>query len=50
MKAYMDCLKKFVEEQQAASATAAKAANAAVEEYNKAIKVYNDAIQAAPAQ
>ena len=49
MKAYMDCLKKFVEEQQAASATAAKAANAAVEEYNKAIKVYNDAIQAAPA-
>ena len=50
MKAYMECLKKFVEEQQAASSTHAKAANAAVEEYNKAIKVYNDAIQAAPAQ
>ena len=48
MKSYMDCLKKFVEEQQAASATHAKAANAGVEEYNKAIKTYNDYIQAPP--
>jgi len=48
MKTYMECLKKFVEEQQAASSMHAKAANAAVEEYNRAIKTYNDAIQAAP--
>jgi hypothetical protein len=48
MKAYLDCLKKFVEEQQQASSTHAKAANAGVEEYNKAIKVYNDAIAAQP--
>jgi hypothetical protein len=50
MKTYMECLKKFVEEQQAQSSTHAKAANAAVEEYNKAIKMFNDAIQAAPPQ
>ena len=48
MKTYLDCLKKFVEEQQQASSTHAKAANAGVEEYNKAIKVYNDAIAAQP--
>ncbi len=48
MKAYLDCLKKFVEQEQAASSTHAKAANAAVDEYNKAIKVYNDAIAAQP--
>lgn len=46
MKSYLDCLKKFVEEQQQASSTHAKAANAGVEEYNRAIKVYNDAIAA----
>lgn len=46
MKAYLDCLKEFVGEQQAASSSHAKAANAAVEEYNKAIKVYNDVIAA----
>ena len=46
MKAYLECLKKFVEEQQAASSTHAKAANAGVEEYNRAIKVYNAAIDA----
>jgi tetratricopeptide (TPR) repeat protein len=50
MKTYMECLKKFVEDQQAQSSTHAKAANAAVEEYNKAIKMYNEAIQAAPPQ
>ena len=48
MKSYLDCLKKFVEEQQVASATHAKAANAGVEEYNKAIKAYNEQIQAQP--
>ncbi len=46
MKAYLDCLKKFVEQEQAASSTHAKAANAAVEEYNKSIKVYNEQLQA----
>ena len=48
MKTYLDCIKQFVAEQQAASSTHAKAANAAVEEYNRAIKVYNDYIQAQP--
>jgi len=45
-KAYFECLKKFVEQEQAASATHAKAANAAVEEYNRAIKVFNDSLSA----
>jgi hypothetical protein len=48
MKSYLDCLKKFVEEQQTASSAHARAANAAVEEYNKAIKIYNEQIQAQP--
>lgn len=46
MKAYLDCLKQFVEEQQAATSSHAKAANAAVEEYNRSIKIYNDQINA----
>ncbi len=50
MKAYIDCLKRFVEEQQAAAAPHVKAANAAVDELNKAIKIYNDQIEAARPQ
>jgi len=45
-KAYLDCLKAFIGEQQAAAALHGKAANGAVDEYNRAIKVYNDQIEA----
>ena len=48
MKDYLDCLKSFVTQEQQASSTHARAANAAVEEYNRAIKVYNDQIAAQP--
>jgi hypothetical protein len=41
-KAYFDCLKRFIDEQQQQTALHGKAANAAVDEYNKAIKAYND--------
>lgn len=41
-KAYFDCLKRFIDEQQQQSALHGKAANAAVDEFNKAIKTYND--------
>lgn len=47
MKVYLDCLKSFASDQQAAAAPHIKAANAAVEEFNKAIKIYNDQIDAA---
>lgn len=50
MKGYIDCLKRFVEEQQAAAAPHIKAANAAVDEFNKAVKIYNDQIEAAKPQ
>ncbi len=46
MKAYLDCLKRFVDEEQAAAALHGRAANAAVDEYNKAIKIFNDQIEA----
>jgi len=46
MKAYVDCLKGFIEDEQAAAAPHIKAANAAAEEINKAIKTYNDQAQA----
>jgi hypothetical protein len=45
MKAYLDCLKRFIEEHQAAAAPHVKAANAAVDEYNKSIKTFNDQVQ-----
>lgn len=47
MKVYLDCLKSFASDQQAVAAPHIKAANAAVEEFNKAIKIYNDQIDAA---
>ena len=46
-KAYFDCLKHFIDEQQAAAAPHIRAANTAVEEYSKAIKTYNDQVEAA---
>ncbi len=50
MKAYLECLKTFIGDQQAAAAPHIKAANAAVDEFNKSIKIYNDQIGAAPNQ
>ena len=44
---YIDCLKKFVEEQQALAAPHVKASNAAINEYNASVKAYNDQIQKA---
>ena len=45
--AYIDCLKKFVEEQQSLAEPHVKAANAAINEYNAGVKAYNDEIQKA---
>lgn len=47
MKAYLDCLKIFINEQQAAAAVHSKAGNAAVDEFNKSIKIFNEQIEAA---
>ena len=46
MKAYFECLKRFIDEQQSAAAPHIRAANAAVDEYNKAIKTYNEQVDA----
>jgi hypothetical protein len=43
--AYVDCLRKFVTDQQALAQPHVQAANATVEEYNRAVKEYNDTIQ-----
>ena len=45
--AYVDCLKKFIEEQQALAEPHVKASNAAIAEYNAGVKAYNDQIQKA---
>jgi hypothetical protein len=45
--AYIDCLKKFVEEQQALAEPHVKASNAAINEYNAGVKAYNDQVQKA---
>jgi hypothetical protein len=44
---YVDCLKKFIDEQQALAQPHVKASNAAIAEYNTAVKSYNDQIQKA---
>jgi hypothetical protein len=44
---YVDCLKKFIEEQQALAEPHVKASNAAIAEYNAGVKAYNDQIQKA---
>ena len=46
MKAYLDCLKTFIAAEQAAAQPHIRAANSGVDEFNKAIKVYNDYIDA----
>jgi hypothetical protein len=45
--AYIDCLKKFIEEQQALAEPHVKASNAAIAEYNSGVKAYNDTVQKA---
>ena len=47
MKSYLECLKTFVSDQQAAAAPHIRASNAAVEEFNKSMKTFNDQIDAA---
>lgn len=49
MKTYVDCLKQFIVDEQAAAAPHIKAVQAALDEYNKAIKAFND-VQAARTQ
>lgn len=45
--AYVDCLKKFYDEQQALAKPHVDAANAAVVEYNNSVKEYNETMQKA---
>ena len=40
-------MKKFIDEQQALAQPHVKASNAAIAEYNEAVKAYNDQIQKA---
>lgn len=44
---YIDCLKKFIEEQQALAEPHVKASNAAIAQYNAGVKAYNDTVQKA---
>lgn len=50
MKAYVECLKSFIEEERAAAAPHIKAANAALDEYSKAVKTFNEQMEAARPQ
>ena len=45
--AYVDCVKKFIEEQQALAEPHVKASNDAIVEYNAAVKAYNETVQKA---
>ena len=44
---YIDCLKKFIEDQQALAEPHVKAANEAINEYNAGVKAYNEEVQKA---
>jgi hypothetical protein len=50
LKKYADCMKKFIADRQAAAKENSDAANAAVEEYNKAVMKINAAIEEAKQQ
>lgn len=43
--AYLECMKKFITEQQTASDPHIKAANAAIADYNAAIKRFNEQME-----
>ena len=45
--AYIDCLKKFYDDQQALAKPHVDAANAAVVQYNSSVKEYNETVQKA---
>jgi len=45
--AYVDCLKKFITEQQALAEPHVKASNAAIAEYNSGVKEYNAQVEKA---
>jgi hypothetical protein len=45
MRAYLECIKAFVAEQQSAAAPHIRASNAGIEEFNKAMKAYNDYVE-----
>ena len=47
MKAYLECIRAFASDQQAAAAPHIRAANAAIEEFNRGVKVLNAQIEAA---
>lgn len=47
MKTYLECLRTFISDQQAASAPHVRAANTAIEDFNKSVKVLNEQIEAA---
>lgn len=44
---YVDCLKKFIDEQQALAEPHVKASNAAITEYNAGVKEYNEQVKKA---
>ena len=46
---YVDCLKKFIEEQQALAEPHIKASNDAINEYNAGVKAYNAEVEKAKA-
>jgi hypothetical protein len=50
LKKYADCMKKFVADRQAAAKENSDAANAAIEEYNNAVKKINAALEEAKLQ
>jgi hypothetical protein len=50
MRAYVECLKHFIEEEQTAASAHSKAANSAAEELGKAAKAYNEQAEAAARQ
>jgi hypothetical protein len=50
MKAYLECIRGFAADQQAAAAPHIRAANAAIEEFNRSVKILNDQIEAANTQ
>ena len=47
MRSYVECLKTFIDEEQAAAAPHIKAANAAAEELGKSVKAFNQQAEAA---
>ncbi len=47
MKAYLECVRTFIADHQAQATTHSTAANAAIDEYNKSVKMMNEVVEAA---